>query len=249
MIGRPSIAPFHVDASRIGGSLAQQRHSFGLGQPQSAEKKKPRFIPPPEKRYLGTGVPANFQLSQAQLDKIQASITPIIEALRYELEAVKVEADMVSGPTLRIEPDLYKSIAIIGPYLTPQEVRSAVMVDASEIGKAAKRVLTGALSSYLSADQRQSLQTIVSDAGALEAYVRQFDITPLTGATAKLAQDHVDSHVAEALGELEEAERGIVSTEAAGIPVIEPVEKGFGIGGLIAVGTLIAVGIIVADLI
>jgi hypothetical protein len=248
VIGRPSIAPFHVDASRIGGSLAQQRHSFGLGQPP-VEKKKPRFIPPPEKRYLGTGVPANFQLSQAQLDKIQASITPVIEALRYELEAVKLEADWVSGQTLRVEPDLYKSISTIGPYLTPQEVRSTIMVDASEIGKAAKRILTMSLSSYLSPEQRQSLQTIVNDADALVAYIQQFDMTPLTGATAKLAQDHVDSHVAEAVKDIEEVERGIVSTEASGIPVIEPADKQFGIGGLIAVGTLIAVGIIVADLI
>lgn len=233
----------------MGGSHAVGRHSFGVGQKAAPEPRKPRFIPAPEKRNLGLGMPAKYELSQAQLQEIQSKIAPIIEALRYELEAIKIESDMVSGQSLRVEPDLYKSIPLIGPYFTPQEVRSAILVSSGELGTAASRILTGSLAGYLSAEQKQALEAIVADTKAMTAYIQQFDMTPLTGASSKLAQDYVENHVAAAVADLKDIEKGIVTTEAAGINVREPMEKGIGLGGLLAVGALIAVGIVIADLI
>jgi len=190
------------------------------------------------------------QISTADLKHLQSSFQPIIEALQLELEAAKQEADMVSGPTLRVEPDLYKSISTIGPYFTPQEVRSTILVDADELGNVANRIMTGSIGPYLSADQKMAVQTVQSDAKKLHEYIQQFDITPLSGASAKLAEDHVQSHTQKILDEIADAERGIVSNEAGSVPVLEPMEKGLGgIGGLLAVGALVAVGVIIADLI
>lgn len=242
----PSIAPFHVDASRIGGSVASQRHNFGLAK---APPKKPRFIPAPQKRDLGQGTPAPAQLTEAQIKGIQDASAPIIEALQLELEAVKVEADWVSAQTLRVEPDLYKSIGIIGPYFTPQEIRTQIIMDANELGTTASRILGGAIGYYISAAQKAALETVVSDAKELSNYVQQFDIAPLTGASARLAEDHLASHTQDILDSIKEVEKSIVTTEAGSIPVVEPMERGIGVGGLLAVGALIAVGIIVADLI
>ena len=250
----PQISPLSVDASRVGGP-GGHRHSFNLSKsqaqaPQAEAPKKPRFIPPPPKRDLGAAVMSAPQISQADLQRLQASFEPIIEALQLELEAAKQEADMVSGPTLRVEPDLYKSIGIIGPYFSPQEVRSTLLVDADEIGNVANRIMTGSVGPYLSADQKMAVQTVQSDAKKLHEYVQQFDIAPLTGASAKLAEEHVQSHTTKILDEIATAEKGIVSNEAGSVPVFEPMEKGLGgVGGLLAVGALVAVGIIIADLI
>lgn len=246
----PAMSPFHVDASRIGGSSAAQRHNFAIASATPPPPlKKPRFIDPPPKRDLGQGTPQAPAMSQADLEKFQTTIKPIIEALQLEIEATKTEADMVSGPTLRVEPDLYKSISIIGPYFTPQEVRSTILVDANQLESVANRILTGSLGSYLAHDQKAAVSTAVSDAKKLASYIQQFDLTPLSGASAKFAQDHVDSHITQVLDEVKEAEKNVVTVEAGGIPVIEPMEKGMGPGGLLAIGTLIAVGIIIADLI
>jgi hypothetical protein len=244
------MSPLHVDAFRIGGTSTPNRHSFGVAKPAAAAPpKKPRFIDPPPKRDLGQGAPKAAAISPADLEKFQTSLKPIIEALQLELEAAKQEADMVSGPTLRVEPDLYKSIGIIGPYFTPQEVRSTILVDANELENVANRLSTGALGSYLSADQKMAVTTAATDAKKLKEYVQQFDLTPLSGASAKLAEDHVASHTTQLLDEIKEAEKNVVSVEAGNIPVVEPMEKGLGAGGLLAVGALVAIGIIIADLI
>ncbi len=69
------------------------------------------------------------------------------------------------------------------------------------------------------------------------------------GASSKLAQQYVDGHVAGALQSLQEVEKGVVTAEAGGVPIVEPMERGLGLGSLVAVGALIAVGIIISDLI
>jgi hypothetical protein len=242
----PSIAPFHVDGIRMGGSVASHRHGFGNAV---LLPRKPQVLEAPPKRSLGQGTPQAPQLSQSQIEAIRADAAPIIEALQLEMEATKVEADWVSGPTLRVQPDQYKSIAIIGPYFTPQEIRSQILIDASEIENAASRMLTGALGSYLAPEQVSLLQTVVKDSKSLRAYVQQFDLAPITGAKTRLSEEHLEGRVLSITESIKDAERGIVTHEAGSVPVIEPMEKGLGIGGLLALGALVVVGVIIADLV
>lgn len=244
------MSPFHIDSSRIGGASGSQRHNFALSKSAEGQApKKPRFIQAPPKRDLGQGQMSAPQIPVGQLKDLQKSFAPTIEALQLEIEAAKNEADMVSGPTLRVEPDLYKSISVIGPYFTPQEVRSAILMDARELENIANRLLTGAISSYLADDQKAAIQTAKEDAQKLETYIQQFDLAALNGASSKLAEDHMREHTLALDEEVAQAEKSIVSLEAGNVPVREPMESGIGLGGFLAIGALIAVGIYIADLV
>ena len=89
---------------------------------------------------LGQGKPSAPTLNPDVLSAIQTEAGHVADTLRYELEAVKTEGNMVSGQTLRSQPDLYKSISIVGPYLSPQEIRNAVINDAKAIQGQAQRL-------------------------------------------------------------------------------------------------------------
>lgn len=243
----PSMSPFHVDGSRFGGSSASLRHNFGMASKAPAAKK-PRFIPAPPKRNLGQGLATAPELTANQIEAIRDKVTPVIDAISFEMEAIKAEADWVSGPALRTEPDSYKQISVIGQYFTPQEVRSQILIDVNEIGKMASRLLSGAVGSYMSPPQAEALGIVISDAKALTQYIEQFDLAPITGAKSKLSEDHVAAHIEPIKASLENIERSVVSGEAGSVPVIEPMERGFGWGSLLAVGALVAVGFLIVDL-
>jgi hypothetical protein len=261
-------SPFHVDGTRYGGKNALQRHAFGFGSgsgegaalagprvvsPSSktnapAPQRAPRFLPPPPKRLvLGQGQPTPPALSEDQKKALQAQAANAIEALQLELEATKAEADLVSGPALRNKPEAYKEIPLIGPYFTPQEVRTQITLDAGAIEDSANRMLHGAASSYLSVTQTAALGTLVGDAQSLVTYIQQFDLAPITGAKTKLSQDHVGSHVNAANQVVAEVEKGVVTGEASSVPVVEPSGK-LGLGGILALAALIAVGAIIAEI-
>jgi hypothetical protein len=257
------MVPFHVDVVKFGGSHATHRHAFGSApapaQPSQAAQpaERPASPRPPVRVYLGNslpdilgqGKPSAPALSQDLLSAIRTEAGHVADTLRYELEAVKAEGDMVSGQTLRTEPDLYRSISVIGPYLRPQEVRNAVINDARAIQTQAQRLLSGASAPYISAEQRAILSTIVSDAKAEMDYVANFDLLPLTGANAKLAQDHMDTHVKAAREIIDAIEREIVTGEAASVPVREPNESASGgAGTLLVVGALVAATVLLVEL-
>lgn len=252
----PSMSPFHVDGARMGGSLASSRHGFSqaaaaAAQPQ-VQPRKPRFIPAPPKRELSEGQMSAPKLTESQLKGIQDSMQPVIEAIQIEFEAAKLEADLVSGPSLRTQPDAYKEIPGVGPYLSPQEIRSQILLDADALGVVASRMLKNSLSAYLSGAQKAALETAVADAKELRAYVGQFDLAPITGAASKLAEEHIEGHVQAINEAVADIERDVVSVEARSVPVTEPMERGvsvgFGIGGLVALATLIAVGVAIAEI-
>ncbi len=256
----PNVSPFHVDMVRFGGSHATSRHAFGptpappTPAPAAQQQQAPRRVQAPPKRIylgdrpLGQGKPTPPALSPDALSSIQSSAQNAVDTLRYELEAVKAEADMVSGSTLRVQPDLYKSIAVVGPYLSPQEIRSVIILDCQEITAQAQRLLTGAAAPYVTADQRSVLNTIVSDANAQITYMQNFDIADLKGANAKLAQEHTDTHVKAVKGVIDSIEQQVVSGEASSVPVVEPGESAGGPGSLLALGALVAVGFILAEI-
>lgn len=249
MTPAPFINLLPVDSTRIGGSFATQRHAFSIvpHSPVPASLGKPAIEPPP-KRVLAQGPIVVPRLSQAQASEIQEEFGTLADALELELEAVKAEADMVSGPTLRVEPDLYKSIAIVGPYLTPQEIRNVLILDARALGSIAERVLTGSASQYLTEAQRAKLNTAKSDATTLIDYIQQFDLSPLGGAASRVASEHTATHT-KAVGDLSKAvERTIVAAEASSVPVREPMETGSPWGALLVLGTLVAVGVLISEL-
>lgn len=167
---------------------------------------------------------------------VGAMIDTALDALGREMEAVKVEADLVSPQALRVQASDYTQISLVGTVLAPQEIRSLVIADARAIDGLASRIQTGALSHYLSSDQVSRLAGIRNDAAKLIDYEEGQDIQPISGAHSTVANQHVDAHLADPKLAVTDAEKLVVGSEAGNVPVREPDEKKLS-------GTEIAVGI------
>lgn len=260
----PQITPFVVDQTRLGGAGSAQRHGFNImagprwkndpnaaAQPQPAQVQTTAVIrqelaPPPMRLGdLGYGLMAPPELSPTQVKNIQAAAAPLIEGIRTELEGIKLESRVVSPEALRENPDIYKSINDLGLYFTPQEMRTQVILDTKALQAEASRVLTGAISSYLTEAQVSALTTVVDDSKALIAYVQQFDLAPITGAKSKLSDDEVKQRLTDIRASVAAAEKMVVSGEAPSVPVDE--QSGSPLGTIIAVGVLAAIGWFVID--
>jgi hypothetical protein len=186
------------------------------------------------------------ELTEAQVKAIQKAAGPLIEGIRTELEALKLEGQVLSPESLRENPDIYKALNELGLYFTPQEMRSQTIIDARGLQAEASRVSSGAISSYLTEAQIAALATVASDSKALIAYVQQFDLAPITGAKSKLSDDEVKQRLSEVRMALQEVEKIIVTQEAPSVPVAEQTGGG-ALGTILAVGILAAVGWFLVD--
>lgn len=246
------VGRLHIDPTRVGGAFSSRRHAFGV-IPSSQPRPRPAQLgaaaaPPPPRRILAQAVMSAPQLSADDVAALQADLGPVVETLQLELEALKEEAEMVAPSTLRVQPDLYRSIQVIGPVFGPLQARSAILVASRAVYDLANRILTGTMGAYLSSEQKATVSTIAADAQALVRYVQQWDLQPLTGGAADLTQDFSDSHTRSTADLLAAVEKKAVAGEAGSVPVVEPSERGSAIGALIGVGVLVALGIIIAEL-
>jgi len=222
MVVSPALRPLAVDSFRGGGSWGV-RHMF-LGQSR-----------PPA---------APVSVSGSQVSDIQALIGKAIDAISYQLDAVGVELDMVSGSALRVDPTQYQQISVIGPTFSPQEVRSVILMDAQQLDALAARLKGGALSHYLSPDQQSAVADLRTKAGQIVNSVEDLDLQPVQPGHEGLADQHTQTHVSEPKGYVEKAEKLVVGAEAGAVPVKEPFEKGLsGIEVVAGVGVLAIVGV------
>ena len=187
---------------------------------------------------LGYGLMAPPQLTPDQITALQTAASPIVEAIRTDLEGLKIEGKAISPETLRDNPDSYKSLNDLAAYFTPQEMRTQVIADTKALQAEASRVLTGAISTYLTDAQVSALNTVNDDSKTLIAYLQQFDLTPITGAKSKLSDDEIKQRLTDLRNSISTAEKMVVSQEAPSVPVAEQA------GGLGTVGTILAVGIL-----
>lgn len=244
---KPQLNLIHIDTSRIGGSTAAHRHAFGMAPAKPKEPQKQEMVPsaPPPKRVLAEGRPTPPELTQGEIASIQARLGELSEALKLELEAVKVEADTVTAKDLG-DMGSYRIIPIVGEIFEPPEIRSQVVRDSNSIATLSGRVLSGSAGPYLTDGQRQTLETVVSDAQALAGFVRQFPVMEPEGRLVMFAEDHAAMHTKAANDLLSAIERRVVMGEAGSIPVNEP--SSFPLGGLLAIAALIAIGVVVWEL-
>lgn len=242
----PQTGLFHVDPLCIGGSTAHHRHAFGMAPVASAQQEsKAEIKAPPPKRVLSQGRPTAPNLSTSEIASIQKNLGTLTEALKLELETVKAEADTVSGRDLG-ESEGHKIIPVVGSIFNVPEIRYQVVLDSKAIGGAAERVLAGSAASYLTDSQRETLETVVSDAQVLAGYVKQFPTAAPEGRLVAFADDHTRTHVKDANDLLAAIERDVVIGEASSVPVNEP--SSMPVGGLIAIAALIIVGIVIAEI-
>ena len=262
----PQIYPFVVDQTRLGGAGSGQRHGFNLmagprwktdpnaasqqqipqAPPQVQTIVRQEIAPPPSRLgELGYGLMAAPQLTADQIKAIQTAAGPVVEAIRTELEGLKLEGRTLSPESLRENPDIYKSISELGLYFTPAEMRTQVIADTKALMAEASRLLTGALSSYLTDPQVTALTTAVNDSKDLIAYLQQFDISPVTGAKSKLSDDEIKQRLSAIRSAVADTEKMVVSQEAPSVPVAE--DSGSTFGTIIAIGILAAVGWYLVD--
>lgn len=254
----PQISPMVVDQTRLGGAGSSQRHGFNIlpgprwktepkapGQPVMAVPRSEIAPPPSRLGDLGYGLMEAPELTQAQIKAIQTAATPLIEAIRTELESLKLESRVLSPESLRENPDIYQALNELGPYFTPQEMRNQVVIDTKALQAEASRILTGAISSYLTEPQTTTLVTVDNDAKQLVAYVQQFDLAPVTGAKSKLSDDEVKQRLSEIRASVQDAEKIIVAQEATSVPVAE--QSSNVLGTVLVVGVLAAIGWYLVD--
>lgn len=219
------LRPVMVDPWRSGGTLGR-RSFFAAAPPAPAQRPS-------------LGLPASVE------NRVSRGIDQAIEALGVELEAVSVEADLVSPPALRVQPEDYRQISIVGTALAPQEIRSVVAADARAIDGLAARIQTGALSHYLTAEQAGALANIRARAQRLVEYERGQDVQPVVQEHLGIANQHVDAHLAAPQAAVSEAEKTVVAGEAGTVPVLEPAEKTLSKTEILAgVGVVAGIGIL-----
>jgi hypothetical protein len=227
MIVSPALRPIVVDPFRGGGAFGM-RHMF-LGQTTAPA------APPP-------AAPVN--VSSAQVSDIQKLIGQAVDKLNYELEAVGVESDLVSGSMLRTDPTQYQQIQDVGPTFSPQEVRSVILMDAQQLDALAARLKAGALSHYLSSEQQKAIGDVRTKAGQIVNFVEGQDLQAIQPGHESLAEQHTQRHTQNSKALVEKAEKMVVGAEAGAVPVKEPYEKTLGVVEIVAgVGVLAIVGV------
>lgn len=203
-----------------------------------------RFNPLPQAR-LSEGRMSAPSVSPAAMSVLQKAGDRIVETLAREIQAVQEEYNLASPAAIRVDPTSAREIRSIGA-LSPQEIRSALSAAARELGGISDRVLSGALSHYLTSDQLGTLQGLKAQAGQLVTALENQDMTPITGSGQGAVQDYLSGHLAEAQSLVQAAEKAVVVAEAGAVPVLEPSEKGFsklqiaaGAGIVVGLGVLL----------
>lgn len=218
----PALRPIVVDPFRGGGSFGV-RHMF-LGQ-----------VTPPA---------APVSVSNSQVSDIRKLIDTAIDSMNYQLEAVGVEADWLSGSTLRTDPTQYQQISDVGATFAPQEIRSVILMDAQQLDALAARLKAGALSHYLSSDEQAALNDVRTKARQIINFVEGQDLQAIQPGHEGLAEQHSQGHLREPKAVVEKAEKMVVGAEAGAVPVKEPYEKTLsGIEVVAGVGVLAIVGV------
>lgn len=228
--------------------ISMGQSAFSL-DPFSSVREGPPVapLPPPRINLLGRGRPAEPALSQGQAGDVRRMISDLVQAIQFDVEVLKAEDSAVEPATLRVEPDLARQIDVIGPVLSPFEIRSAIAAAARAVSAQADRVLSGAASGYLASDERATLRTAREDAQALVRHLGDLDSEPVRPEHAALANDYVEGHVGKIRDEGDALERAIATGEASSIPLKEPSPNPLTI--LVPIAILAAVVVIVVDMV
>lgn len=154
---------------------------------------------------------------------LQAAIDSAIQAISTEVEALLVELDAVSPSALASEPARAQEISYIGS-LPPAQIRLAIQTAAGGISSRIDRMTSGALSYYLSQEERSQLAALNSRSNSVASAARAG-----WGAIPPEDQGVVDEyllmHMTQPDQAIRSAEELIVSGEAGSVPVVEPFEK------------------------
>lgn len=193
--------------------------------------------------HLSEGRMSAPALSQQTLSALSTATQKIVDVLGREVQAVQEEYDLVSPAAIRVDPRSASQISYIGGF-SPQEIRTVVEAAARELGNLADRVLSGAVSPYLPADQRQALLGIKTRSGQLVQALENQDLASPPAEHQGQIQQYMDMHLAEASSRVQAAEQGIVGAEAGSVPVLEPAEKLSGMTIVVGVGVATGIGIL-----
>jgi hypothetical protein len=186
-------------------------------------------------------------VSVAAQGVLQKGIDSIIGSLTREITAVGVEADLVSPAALRVDPNSPSEISYIGQ-LPPQEIRSALTVDARELWNLVDRVQVGALSHYLTAQQASGLSQLKSQAAGLVSFLQNQDTMPVAPQDQTAVDGHLAMHLKGPGAAVQDAEKAVVTAEAGSVPVLEPSEKHVELNIAIGVGIIAVAGFVLWSL-
>jgi hypothetical protein len=174
---------------------------------------------------------------------LQKGINGIIDSLTTEVQAVMVEADLVSPAAIRVDQNSAKDISFIGA-LPPQEIRSALTVDARELGNLVDRVTSGALSHYLTSQQASALGQLKTQTDQLVSLLQNQDTMAIAPGDQASIDSHLAMHLKDPGAAIQEAEKAVVTAEAGSVPVLEPSEKQIELQIAVGVGLAAVAGFV-----
>lgn len=201
------------------------------------------FQPMKVQRRLAEGFLAAPDLSSEAVDVLRDAVDKIIGLLARENEALIVEVDLVSPAALRVEPEAASQISYIGN-LPPQEIRSAILVAAREIGNRAARAAGGALSSYLTADQFSRLSEEKMRAAQIVALIQNQDTVNVSPQSQAAFDGYLSVHLKDLDAAVVDAEKAVVTAEAGSVPVLEPSERSLAVNVAVGVGLVAVTGFV-----
>jgi hypothetical protein len=192
---------------------------------------------------LAEGTFSTPNVPSGALAVLQAGVDKIIDSLNTEIQALVVESDLVSPSAIRVDPNSASEISSIGNF-PPQEIRTAISASAGQLGGLVDRVLTGALSPYLTAAQSSQLSGLKAQAAQVNSAMENQDLTPVSPGDQGAVQAYLDSHASGPSAAIADAEKGVVTAEAGSVPVLEPSEKDIAVKIAIGVGLVAVTGLV-----
>lgn len=176
-------------------------------------------------------------VTEEQAAQIQSQIDAALSAIDSEMNAIEIERGIVSNP------DLSTSIAEVGPYFDELKLLSVMAMDAKAVVDAANAFANGVAAPYLTVMQQGRVGEINGRAKAVIDDVSEF-AEPLGGEDQRLAQLHVDTHLAPIGEAVKAAEQAVVTAESGDVAVREPAEKAKALlvgGGILAAAGVVAI--------
>lgn len=192
---------------------------------------------------LADGILSAPAISPAATAVLQGGVDQIISSINTEIQALVVEADLVSPAAIRVDPSSPSDISYIGNF-PPQEIRSAIQTAGQGLSDRVSRVTTGALSSYLTSDQASRLSTLKAQADQVVSAIQNQDTTPISPGDQAAVESYLAMHQKGPDSAIASAEKAVVTAEAGSIPVLEPSEKDIALKIAIGVGLVGVTGFV-----
>lgn len=193
---------------------------------------------------MGSGAMSERTVGEPALSEIRKNAAGAIQALAVQLDFVAIEAGLLSPSSGEDSLEVVAAGISFSEGFSVPELRTLIYSDALALSDLASGMKAGAIGSYLTLDQKQSLNSILAQAAQVGATVKATGLmSQIPEARRRSVEDHNAMHTQEVLDFVKEAEKAVVSAEAGAggsVPVLEPYERAEMTNKVVLIGVVAA---------